>query len=68
MDYPFINTVLLSVMLVLLTGLATADVAIGLAVLTMLKGQHIIYSQMAQTIKEQNNLLQFIINSQRRVG
>jgi len=60
-DPPTLNTGLLIFLIVITLLLAIADFALGVALLTMMRGLHIVYSTIIAEGKELKNAIQFLI-------
>jgi hypothetical protein len=60
-DPPTLNTALLLFLIVIILFLAIVDFTLGVALLTMMRGLHIVYSTLITEGKELKNAIQFLI-------
>lgn len=63
-----LNTALLIFLIVVTLFLAIVDFAIGVALLTMMRGLHIVYATLITEGKELKNAIQFLILEYQRHG
>lgn len=63
MSGEVLNTVLLYSILILTLVVAIVDIALTVAMLTMLRGLHIMYAAISQEVKDNTNLIQFVARS-----
>jgi hypothetical protein len=68
-DSPTLNTALILFLIVITLSLAIVDFALGVAMLTMMRGLHIVYTSLMVEGKELKNAIQFLIlEYQRKSG